>query len=643
MFFLNLTAAEFLTLLGALSGLITALYLLDRTRRKVVVSTLRFWTPALTATDQRSRKRIREPWSLVLQILSLILLLLAIAQVQLGTRDRRGHDHVLLLDTSSWAAETAGDRTLLDREKAVCRRYIASLPARDRIMILRADGLATPATSFTSDRGQLIRALNELTPGFSALNIEQALAFACQAQSWSGGQQGEIVYVGPRLAEPTDAPLQPIPNLRVIAVPADREHCGIRRIGVRRSDVTADGWQATVTLKNYGTQPHTVRLHVQVAHTPFTPRVFVLQGGQEMAAEYSFTTNTAGKLIAELEPQDVFSSDRRAALELPRNGALRVAVYTDRPAVLRPLLEANHLLDVKFFPAAAYVSNPAADILLLDRIAPAAKPRIASLWIAPPQDGSPLPVKAVISGAVINNWHSETPLATGLHAKEARLPVAEVFQTFTGDIPVGSVSEGPAVVARPESDAQPRLAVIGFDPLDGQLKFEVTTPLLFANLLHWLSPEAFRALDITAAHAGAATVALDPSERTDRIRVVDDQGAQLPFTIRNRALQLFANRPGIVRVLSEDRERLLSLTLPDVAEIEWNPSTRAASGLPVSSAFSPSATDLWQVLALLGGLCLLIEWLLFGRNRIRKFRWARTPEAVQPTPKPEHDRELVSK
>src|SRR5919205_604774 len=121
MFFLNLTAAEFLTLLGVLGGFITALYLLDRTKRKKIVSTLRFWTAALTAEEQHSRRQVREPWSLVLQLASLLLLLLAIAQLQWGTRQRRGKDHVLLLDTSSWAAERTSQGVLLDREKVAVR------------------------------------------------------------------------------------------------------------------------------------------------------------------------------------------------------------------------------------------------------------------------------------------------------------------------------------------------------------------------------------------------------------------------------------------------------------------------------------------------------------------------------------------
>ena len=127
MFFLNLTAGEFFGLLAALGGAITALYLLDRTKRKKIVSTLRFWVDAGRVQDQRSRKRMREPWSLVLQLLGLLLLLLAAAQLQWGSRERRGRDHVLLVDTSAWSAQRLGTESLLDREKSLaaeCNGYI---------------------------------------------------------------------------------------------------------------------------------------------------------------------------------------------------------------------------------------------------------------------------------------------------------------------------------------------------------------------------------------------------------------------------------------------------------------------------------------------------------------------------------------
>jgi hypothetical protein len=649
MFFLNLSVGEFLALLGALGGIITALYLLDRAKRKKIVSTLRFWTPAVRVEERQSRTRMREPWSLVLQLLSLLLLLLAIAELQWGARERRGRDHILLLDTSAWTAQRSPQGTLLEKEERMAQRYLASLPALDRVMLVRADGLATPVTSFTSDRAQVTKAVLGSSPGFSALNIEQVLSFARHAQTWSVGRPGEIVYIGPQLIADAESVTPQLTNLRIIAVESGREHCGIRRIGVRRNEQDPSSWQAIVTLKNYGSQRRTVHLATKFAGTVFAPRSVRLQPGEETGVEYNFTTNTAGQLTAQLTPGDDLETDHRAVLELPRTGALKLAVFTSRPEVLKPLLESNHRLDVKFFTPAEYTARPAADVMLLDQVAPEEQPKIASLWIRPLNAHSPLPVKAVINDAAVKTWHSETALGAGLHARGTRIPTADVFQTFDEDVPVLSVAEGPIVVARSSNDSHPKISVIGFDPLEGQLKFEATTPLLFANLLHWLSPEAVRLLDVTAAPVGAATVTLDPGERSrgplqkqpESLRVTDDRGAAVPFTVRDQTLQLFASRPSIVHIRSGDRERVLSLTLPDLADFEWKPPGNAASGLPAIARFTQRAVDLWKWLAVLGGLGLFAEWILFGSSYI--LRRGKPIPPRHPLKSPQGERELVSK
>lgn len=629
MFFLNLSPGEFLALLGGLGGLITTLYLLDRTRRKRVVSTLRFWNPALGAEQQQKRKRVREPLSLVLQLASLLFLLLAIAQLEWGTRERRGHDHVILLDTSAWTAQQMSDETVLDREKAAARQYVTSLPSRDRAMLVRAAALSAPATPFTTDRLQLSRAIRESVSTFSALNIEQALSFARQARDWSGGQPGEIVYIGPKLEtdpEPDSAPARlEVDNLRVIPISAERENIGIRSIAVKRSEDEANSWDAAVIVKNYGSQPRPIHLRAQFAGTVFAPRSLLLRGGQETAVQYSFVTDTAGAFTATIDPRDALALDNQATVELPRSGALTIAAFTKRPDVIRPLLAANPQLVARFFSPSEYVTKPAAAIMLLDQFAPAAgmQPKLPSLWIEPPKQGSPLPIMSIVHDAVIKTWQPDALLSTGLHAKETSIPRAEVFQTFEGDEPVASIAEGPIVVAR---TAQ-KQAIIGFDPLNGDLRFAVTTPLLVANMLRWLSPEAFRTVDIIAGRVGTASVSLDKGENTANLRVSDERGFAVPFTVRDQTLELFASRPSIVRVTSDEHERVLSLTLPDIAEREWKVSGNISTGVPSIHSFGPSSIDLWRWLALFGGLGLLIEWLLFGRRPVFQMRRATTPAA----------------
>ena len=618
MFFLNLTLGEFFTLLGVVGGLVTALYLLDKSKRKKVVSTLRFWTPARSAEELQSRRRMRDPWSLLLQLLGLILLLLAIAQLQWGSKRWRGRDHVMLLDTSAWSAGRSGEGTVLDAEKRLALDYLAGLPGTDRLMLVRVDGLATPVTSFTNNRSQLAAQITSAVSQSSALNLDQALIFATQAQNWAEGVPGEIVYIGVHMiaGETMDAPVPA--NLRVLSPEFNREHVGIRRLTAKRDQQESNAWDATVTLKNFGTQTHSVRLETRYAGTQFAPRMIELAPRQEIAAEYSFTTAAAGELIARINPADSLTTDQDVHLRLPRSGPLEVNVYTSRPQELRPLLESNHRLVAHFFQPSQYPASQPSEVVVLDGFIPRTAPTLPTLWIDPPREGSPIAVKGIDYDSTIKNWHNETVLGAGLHAKETHILNAEIFEAFEGDIPVANAAGGPIVIARDAGAKSPRFGVIGFDPLQGQLKFEVTTPIHFANFLRWLSPESFRTLDLSAGSVGTASIALDPKEHADRLRVVDDNGLVLPFTVRAGTLQLYAAEPSVLHVYSADRERIVSLTLPEVAESEWKIPSDVAQGLPRRSNLRGAPVDLWKWLATAGMGCLLAEWFLFGRQRRAK-------------------------
>ncbi|MGA2214211.1 MAG: BatA domain-containing protein, partial [Bryobacteraceae bacterium] len=93
MFFLNLSLPEFLAILGSLSGVVVALYLLDRLRKHHTVPTLRFFAAIEKAPILKHRRKLQQPWSLLLQLISLLLLLLAIAQLRLGSPARYSRDH----------------------------------------------------------------------------------------------------------------------------------------------------------------------------------------------------------------------------------------------------------------------------------------------------------------------------------------------------------------------------------------------------------------------------------------------------------------------------------------------------------------------------------------------------------------------
>ena len=242
MFFLNLSLPEFLAILGSISGIVVALYLLDRMRKKHTVATLRFFEMAEQPPVLKHRRKLQQPWSLVLQILSMLLLLLAIAQLRFGSASRSSRDHVLILDTSAWMNARSGQTRLIDQARAAARSYVKQLPASDRVMVLRADVLATPATVFEPDRLKIQEAIDQTQPGSGPLNVQQALDFAQRAQKLQAQRPGEIVLIGAARVSSEEAALAAAPaNLRIISVNGPNEHVGLRKVSVHRSLTDPEG------------------------------------------------------------------------------------------------------------------------------------------------------------------------------------------------------------------------------------------------------------------------------------------------------------------------------------------------------------------------------------------------------------------
>ncbi len=589
--FLNLSPAEFFVLLGTASAFITALYLLDRNKKRRVVSTLRFWAASTEAEEQKNRKRVREPWSLLLQLVALLCLCLAIAQIHWGGAQRPVRNHVLLIDTSS--------ASVLTDEKTLARQYVQRLPATDRVMLVEVDGLVTPITSFTSDRTQLEQSIRQATASHSALNLQHALQFARQALLWPTGEAGELVYDGPgRVAQPVHEDVHP---LRLLTVQSKAPSIHIVNLDARPG-LNAHEWTATVSIRNDDDQARDTSLFVQFGSSTFTARRLRLRAGEEREAEYTFVTTSGGELRAAVQPGD----GAEASIRLPANRALHIAVFTSRPEVLRPLLGANRRWTVQYFPPSQYAGSVSADLIVLDQFAPATPPAHATLYVHPPRQNSPLPLRATVRNQLVNEWNVE-----GLHAADLRLPESNVYETFKGDLAMASVANGPVVVARTEPDGT-RRAVIGFDPVAPSLRYQVTSPLLVAHLLRWLGPEAFDVPSVSCRPVGLVTLPIEQSEQ-ESVHVTTDAGTALPFTVRDARVQFYVQNPVTVRVVSAQREQTLWLTLPQVAAYTWKPGG-AAEGLPPRAKAIASELPLWRVLAIIGGALLLTEWIIFAQH-----------------------------
>jgi hypothetical protein len=614
MFLLNLTWLQFAALFGGISAGVVALYLWDRTHRRLIVPTLKFWIASEQPAQVRRRRRIRQPLSLLLQLASIVLLLLALAQLRIGSPEQASRDHVVILDTSAWMSSRSGDATLMELAQAAARAYVRALTPGNRAMLVRADALATPATAFESSRQALEDAIDHSRPGSTALKLGQAFEFARQAQRLQPGRPGEIVYVGPgRITDsPDELARENIPNLRVLSVPDRVENCGLEKIGIARGTSDPDTWHILAGVRNYGAQPRTVTLSLSFGGESIGSRKLLVAPGAGQSASFELRTREGGRLEARVDPAGDFEGNARATIDLPADRPLRVAVYSNRPEILRPVLAAS-MVEPVFRHPYEYRPEAGVDIVIFDRFAPAAPPQANAIWIEPPRGSSPVPVRENAADVTLSRWRADNPLGAGLRAKDVRLDNTEVFYAGPQDTVVAEIDSGPVILAR---EQEHKFVVMGFNPVAGSLRYELTTPLLFANILRWMAPDIFKRWELNAGSVGIVTVDLGQGTQAAGAQVVSGRGRALPYTVEDHSLRFFTAERGTVRVMAGDREIVYSLSLPQVAEARWKVPAAAHQGIPRLAAISVDYTELWPLLALLGAAGLLAEWMLFGRARI---------------------------
>lgn len=614
---LNLTLGQLLAVFVPLAAGLVALYFYDRSRRRVRVSTLRFWPKRSAPPVRRRHKKIQQPLSLLLQILAALLLLLAIADWRWGSSETRRH-HVLILDASSAMRYQSSDGSIrMDEAKRLAEQYLAALPAGDPVQLIRAAGVAEPTTALTADRQALRQAIAETEPGWTALDLAPALELATSslrltldaedlAELRERDGVGEVAVVSTgRLRQAVDrAPA--FPPLRFIEAAGDIDDAGFTALTARRLPDDPERWEIRVRVTNESDGPRSHTAEFFFEGRKLGERAIQTPAVGESELSFRIRTTQPGVLEARLTSDDAFLENNSARLDLPGSENRQVAIVTDRPARFAALEGAVSGLD---FLMGRDVEGD--ELRVYDRAAPPAADA-PGILVMPPAASSPVAVTRTARQVEISSWNTVHPLAAGLRESDLTLPQAMVFEPGPGDIVFASSAEGPIAVAR--ETASGRQVVFGFDPLSGEMANRLAGPLLFANALRWLEPGAFRTAEYRAQSPGSLQFDLNGAA-PESVSVSALDGEAPAWLAANDRVRLFAQSPGVVEVATPDARVRLSLTLPEVGRAAWEPGAGVLRGVPPPSlAGLGSAFAFWPWLALLALALWLADWIWFGRG-----------------------------
>jgi Ca-activated chloride channel family protein len=634
---LALSPVEIAAVWTGLAAAALWLYLHHRRPQHRKVSTLRFWA-SVQPISQPRRRKLREPWAFVAQVLFLLLLVLALANPRWGA-SFEGRSVAIVLDTSIWSqAHPGGEPAWIDQERAEALRLLDSLPRRDHVLLLRAEPDAPPILPFTMDREALHRAILNAQPSSMAADVPRALEVGRAALGST--RRGLLVYVGPGLVSQEQARSldqfrseagsadgnagQPQFLVRLVGDWTSVQNRGITRLSVRRDAAQPDRWHLLTQLKNYGKEKADAVLTFSVDGQALGQRKVSLAPGELANTEEEFTWDKGGMLQAEISPPDALDADDRAVVNLPAFHTVHVAVFVNNGAPspfaanLLSVLSSNPYVQAQIVPAGMN-PNVLPDVAVYQGSDMPLRPAFPSIWFV---SGAPLaashPVRVI-------GWNYRHPVTRWVRTRDISVRNPAALKVQSGDI-VLAYTEGdppaPLILAREQNGR--RILVVGFDPHNSNFPLESAFPLLMAGSLEWMTDS----VDEVANSFATGEIDL-PGPAT---RIVSPSGIDMTFAREGGDIHLLAPETGMYTVISPGREKKIAVNppaLPTERLRETALETAQIEREPV-----PAATwNLWRWLVLLAVVALWLEWRLYyaARERMRKAEALETPADFPPS------------
>jgi hypothetical protein len=626
---------------AGLAALALWLYLHHRRPQHRRVSTLRFWA-SVQPISQPRRRKLREPWAFMAQILFLLLLVLALANLRWGPAFD-GRSVALVLDSSIWSqTHPAGEPAWIDQERAEALRVLDSLPSGDRVLLLRAEAGAPPILPFTTDRASLRRAIQTVQPSSVAADIPRALETGREALG--GARRGLLVYVGPGLINPEEersfdefrAQLESAENnavqpqfvMREVGDFVGAKNRGITRLSLRRDAAQPDRWHLLTQLRNYAAEKADVVLSYSVNGQPIGQRKISLAPQATSNAEEEFTWDQGGMLQAEISPSDALQADDRASVSIPTFRTVSVAVFANSASPfasnLLEVLSSNPYVQAQVLPPELSASvSP--DVAIHQGQDLPAQLATNSIWFlsAPPAAGAK-PVR-------ITGWNLQHPVTRWVRTHDISVRNPATIKVEPGDAVLAYAEADPPVpliVAREQGGH--RSLIVGFNPQDSNFPLESAFPLMMAGSVEWMTHSVDEVADSHSAGEvdlhGPATKIIAPSAR------------EVPFARNGANLHFLALESGIYRIVNAGGETNIAIN-PPALPAQRVELTAAETAKIEGEPLPPATWDMWRWLVIAAIILLFLEWALYYMARERQ-RIAEVSEIPADQPKQDFDEEL---
>ena len=535
--------------LTALALPIVALYILKVRLRRVPVSTNLFWKQIFEEKPPRSLwQQFRHWYSLLLQLLLLILIVLALMNPYFSWQSLQARRLVMVVDNSASMRATDIRPTRLDAAKEAAAEIIDGLRFQDELSIILAGESPEVVASLTGHSPTLHEALRSIVFSDGPTSVQPAIELA--RKLIGSHSHGEIIVLTDGCADDSAAKsvelspadgrlpeeeaddktvgdqaakkLEPVVEYRLFST--DASNVGITQFQVRRSLADAIGYETLVSVKNASSVAVSCRIELTLDDIPIdvlplnlqpeelwtrTLEKTSLEGGVVRATLTQIQSGSQiqpGKTVAPLSTSpatasldgpeqsesaagllssDGLQTDNNAWSILPARMIQKVLIVTTGNLFLEKVFEANPLVEVTVVSEFP-ATWPEDSLVILHGRIPDQLPTSNVFVIDPIGKCEYWEAGERLENPLIADQDSASPLMRHFRLDNVVVPEArELVFTKSPQVLASTATGVPIFAIVPRAEGKCLVLTVSLDSSD--LAFRTAFPIMVSNALGWFS------------------------------------------------------------------------------------------------------------------------------------------------------------
>lgn len=459
--------------------IIILLYMLKQKAQEYPFSSSMLWKEIFNNIEAtKPWEKLKKNLLMILQILTVLLLIVALMAPYLKRGGRRYDNVVLVIDTSaSMGIRYNEDHTRLEEAVERAVDYIDSLSETSQVTILTADQEAQIVKTNVTDKAELKKALRGLQ--VTDLGGDASVAVSVVQSMTSQWEQYQAVFM-------TDTSME-LGNLdaQVMNLYTDYQNLSMDYVSYGTEYDEAGNASMTVIGKitNDTDQDVTTDVNLYGDDTLLMVQSVVIPAGGSQTVYFSQVNFTGSVLMAEINRKDDLEADNRAYTVVREEGQKRVLLVTDDNMFLEKAVMNIPWVDLyKTSQLSAVGKSEEYDLYIFDGKLPETLPEQGNIIYVNPGSWGDIVQAETLSNVSVA--FTDTELTRYIAGDSFGVTAGKAYERpIWAD---GFLTSGSSCLGYYGETAGRREAVLGFDIHQSDLALQADFPILISNLMDYM-------------------------------------------------------------------------------------------------------------------------------------------------------------